>query len=218
MTPAPDRFILASGSPRRRALIASLGIACDVVKSDIDETQHPGEAPLDYARRLCQQKAAAVMGQVAAPGVILAADTIVILADHGVDGPLLGKPETIEEARVMLRRLRGRPHQVCTAFTVLRAGVDSALQVTHVEQTVVHMRAYADDEIEAYIATGDPFDKAGGYAIQHQGFNPVARIDGCYNNVVGLPLCAVKRALARIGWPGLTVAPGCDCPPFDVQA
>lgn len=215
MTLIPDRFILASGSPRRRALIASLGIAFDVVKSDIDETQHPREAPLDYARRLCQQKAAAVMEQVAAPGVILAADTIVILADHGVDGPLLGKPENTAEARDMLRRLRNRPHQVCTAFTVLRA--DSPLQVTHVEQTTVHMRAYGDDEIEAYIATGDPFDKAGGYAIQHQGFNPVAGIDGCYTNVVGLPLCAVKRALARIGWPGLQVAPGCDCPPFDGQ-
>lgn len=210
----PDRFILASGSPRRRALIASLGITFDVLKSDIDETQHPGEAPLVYARRLCQQKAAAVMTQLAAR-VILAADTIVILATSGADGPLLGKPENAAEARDMLRRLRNRPHQVCTAFTVLCTGADSQ-QITHVEQTTVHMRAYSDDEIEAYIASGDPFDKAGGYAIQHQGFNPVARIDGCYNNVVGLPLCAVKRALTDIGWPGLNPAPGCDCPPFDL--
>jgi MAF protein len=212
MTPT---FILASSSPRRRELITSLGINFTILKPDIDESIHEGEAPLDYVRRLSREKAAAVAAKVTDDATILAADTIVILAADtmgiAADGEILGKPADPAESRAMLQRLRARPHQVCTAITLMRVGNGDPETVSDLTQTTVHMRDYTDAEIEAYIASGDPFDKAGGYAIQHEGFHPVALIDGCYNNVVGLPLCAVKRGLAQIGWQGIDAPQGCDC-------
>jgi len=117
----------------------------------------------------------------------------------------------------MLRRLRDRDHVVCTAFTLIRmadSSEDGMHTISDAVQTTVHMRRYSDAEIEAYIASKDPFDKAGSYAIQNTDFDPVAYIDGCRSNVMGLPLCAVKRALAQIGWPGIAAPDGCDCPPF----
>jgi septum formation protein len=200
-------FILASSSPRRRELVASLGIPFTVRKPDIDETQRPGEPPLDYVRRLSQEKAAAVAAKVGAEGdtTVLAADTVVILgADTlGVDegGDVLGKPANDAEARAMLRRLRGRVHRVCTALTLLRleAG-DTVQQITRVTTSYVTMRDYSDAEIEAYIATGDPFDKAGSYAIQHEGFHPVAQVEGSYTNVVGLPVETLREMLEEVGW------------------
>ena len=204
MTPS---FILASSSPRRRELLASLGVDFEIVKPQIDETQRPGEAPLDYVARLSREKAAAVAARLAEPAAVLAADTVVILgADTlGVDdrGDILGKPVDAEDARAMLRRLRGRTHQVCTALTLIymNARARPALPLTTITRTDVTMRAYTDDEIEAYIASGDPFDKAGSYAIQHAEFNPVARIDGSYTNVVGLPLETLRQMLAQIGYP-----------------
>lgn len=178
-------LILASSSPRRRELIASLGIPFDIIKPDIDETQRADESPLDYVQRLSHEKAQAVVKLADHPAVIVAADTVVIL-----DGEILGKPADPVEARLILERLRGREHVVCTAFTV--ADTVSGQTVTQRVKTSVHMREYRDDEIEAYIATGDCYDKAGGYAIQHPQFQPVDRIDGDYNNVVGLPLDAVN--------------------------
>ncbi|MCL4254695.1 MAG: Maf family protein, partial [Anaerolineae bacterium] len=146
---------------------------------------------------------------------ILAADTIVILSADTIgiteSGELLGKPEGADMARDMLMRLRNRPHVVITAFTLLRLG-DTPVRYADFVQTRVFMRDYTDAEIEAYIATGDPFDKAGGYAIQHNGFMPVERIEGCYNNVVGLPLCAVKRGLIHVGWTHISASEYCDCP------
>ncbi|MFN8372536.1 MAG: Maf family protein [Anaerolineae bacterium] len=211
-------FILGSSSPRRRELIASLGINFTIIKPDIDESLHAGESALDYVRRLSREKAAAIAAKVNADATILAADTVVILAADTMgiadDGEILGKPADHEEARAMLRRLRSRPHQVCTAITLAnvgKTGEHSAAPLQSVTRTMVHMRDYSDAEIETYIASGDPFDKAGGYAIQHEGFRPVARIDGCYNNVVGLPLCAVKRGLAQLGWPGIRAPQDCDC-------
>lgn len=186
-------FILASSSPRRRELLASLGIAFTIHKPDIDETQFPGEPPQDYVRRLSQQKAAQVSGQVAAPAYILAADTVVIHA-----GDILGKPADADEARQMLRRLRGEAHRVCTAITL---SAPQRPPLTEITCTDVFMRAYSDAEIEAYIASGDPFDKAGSYAIQHEAFAPVAKIEGSYSNVVGLPLETLQRLLAQTGWP-----------------
>jgi septum formation protein len=213
-----ETFILASSSPRRRELIASLGIDFTILKPDIDESIHAGEAPLAYVRRLSLEKSAAVAAKVSGVATILAADTIVILAADtmgiAADGEILGKPANPDESRAMLLRLRARPHQVCTAITLLRVGTSEP--VTDLTQTTVHMRDYTDAEIEAYIASGDPFDKAGGYAIQHEGFRPVARIDGCYNNVVGLPLCAVKRGLARLGWQGIAAPEGCDCQKYEI--
>lgn len=214
------RFILASGSPRRRELIASLGIEFEIIKPDVDETQYPLEPPLEYVQRLSVEKAQAAAAK-AAPGVILAADTVVILAADtiGVDeqGEILGKPLNADDAREMLRRLRGRDHLVCTAITVLRVEPDGILPktITELTCTTVTMRHYNDAEIDAYIASGDPFDKAGSYAIQNAAFHPVARINGCYNNVVGLPLCAVKRALVTVGWDGVQPPEDCDCPIFE---
>ncbi len=197
------RLILASGSPRRRELIGSLGISFEVIKSDIDETQHAGEAPFAYVERLSIEKAQAVAQKMDEPLPILAADTIVVLgADgNGVDeqGEILGKPEDADDARHMLQRLRGRAHLVCTAITVLQHG-DTPEQITRRTVTTVTMRDYSDAEIDAYIASGDPFDKAGGYAIQNETFAPVAHIDGDYNNVVGLPLEVVKQVLTQFGF------------------
>jgi septum formation protein len=197
------RLILASGSPRRRELISILGIPFEVIKSDIDETQHPGEAPFAYVERLSIEKAQAVAQKIDESVPILAADTIVVLvADgNGVDeqGEILGKPENADDARHMLKRLRGRAHLVCTAITVLQHG-DTSKQITQRTVTTVTMRDYSDAEIDAYIASGDPFDKAGSYAIQNETFAPVAHIDGDYNNVVGLPLEVVKHILKQFGF------------------
>lgn len=213
-------FILASGSPRRRDMIASLGIHFTVNKPDIDESPHPSETPLAYVQRLSSAKADAVAGRLSAPATILAADTIVILSADTIGitdtGELLGKPENPIHAREMLMSLRNRPHVVITSFTLLRLG-DNPARYADTVQTRVFMRDYTDAEIEAYIATGDPFDKAGGYAIQHNGFMPVLHIEGCYNNVVGLPLCAVKRGLIAVGWENISASEYCDCTQYDAK-
>ncbi len=205
-------FILASSSPRRRELVGTLGIPFSIHKPDIDETQHLGEPPLDYVQRLSREKAALIAAQIPTPATVLAADTVVILgADTlGIDseGQILGKPVDADDARAMLRRLRGRVHQVCTSITLHPLG---DIPITRLTRTDVTMRDYTDAEIDAYIKTGDPFDKAGSYAIQHPTFRPVARIDGCYTNVVGLPLCTLKNMLAAIGWSGFQAVPACDC-------
>lgn len=199
---APPPLILASSSPRRRELLASLGVEFTIVKPEIDETQLPDEAPIAYVQRLSREKAQAVLRHNSTPAVILAADTVVILAADTIgiteQGDLLGKPVDAADARQMLQRLRARQHTVCTAVTVIHSNAaEPPLQMTELVTTAVHMRDYSDAEIDAYVATGDPFDKAGSYAIQHTEFNPVARIDGSYTNVVGLPLEAVQPLLAR---------------------
>ncbi len=185
-------FVLASSSPRRRELLTSLGLVFRIIRPDIDETQHPDESPYDYVQRLSIQKAAAVAEQLDPPAVILAADTVVI-----DEGEILGKPENDADARRMLRRLRGRTHQVCTAITLHRLD-DPPQRSTRLTCTAVTMRPYTDAEIEAYIATGDPFDKAGGYAIQHAEFAPVAHLDGSETNVIGLPLETLREMLQAI--------------------
>ena len=216
-------MILASSSPRRRELLSSLGTVFSIYKPDIDETYRHGETPLAYVRRLASEKAfAGGVGRLLAGGfpdpsdwenLVLAADTIVISPDGQY---ILGKPADADEATATLRLLRGQTHTVCTAihlewFSRRMSGNVQMEESAEVVQTRVTMRDYSDDEIAAYIATGDPFDKAGGYAIQHAGFKPVARIDGCYNNVVGLPLCAVKRCLEALGASSQPAPDGCDC-------
>lgn len=197
-------FILASSSPRRRELLAKAapGLTYTIVKPDIDESQKPHEPPIQYVQRLAREKAEAVAARLT-EGAILAADTVVILAADtiGIDeqGDILGKPSDPTEARAMLQRLRDRDHLVCTAFCVLRKTPESTEQKANVVRTVVTMRAYTDEEIEAYIASGDPFDKAGAYAIQHEGFHPVALIQGSYSNVVGLPVDEVRATLIDMG-------------------
>lgn len=189
----PLRLVLASASPRRRELLASLGLRFTVDAPQLEETRLPGETPHTWAGRLSQEKAALVALRHAPPALILAADTLVI-----DDGEALGKPVNADDAHRMLRRLRGRAHEVCTAFTLQPAG-DAGRRLTRLGSTRVHMRAWADTEQEAYVAGGDPLDKAGAYAIQHPVFAPVARIEGSYSNVVGLPLELLQEALRQFG-------------------
>jgi septum formation protein len=181
--------------------LAGLGVAYTVHKPEIDETPHPGEAPLAYVARLALEKARAVAAHIEGEGLVLAADTIVILAADtiGVDaqGRILGKPADAAEARAMLRALRGRDHLVVTAFVLLP--LNGAPPFQQLVKTVVTMRDYTDEEIEAYIATGDPFDKAGSYAIQHPQFRPVAAVKGSLTNVIGLPIDEVRAALVQFG-------------------
>ena len=196
-----QRFILASGSPRRRELLGSLGVTFEVIKPDIDETQHLGEPPLEYVQRLSVEKAHAVAAKIETAAMVLAADTVVILAADTIgvlDGEILGKPTDAADARAMLLRLRGRAHTVCTALTLLQTQPEQ--MQTELTLTTVTIRDYSEDEIEAYIATGDPFDKAGSYAIQHEGFHPVERIEGSYTNVVGLPLETLRVMLEKAGY------------------
>ena len=188
----PEHFILASSSPRRKELLSTLGIPFEIIKPDVDETQLPDEAPHIYVQRLSQRKARTVAEMIEGDALILAADTIVVF-----ENDLLGKPADPEEAREMLNRLHNRPHEVSTAFTLMNTA--SGATITELTTTTVYMRDYTADEITAYIASGDPFDKAGGYAIQNEAFHPVERIEGSYNNVVGLPIEVVKKVLQSWG-------------------
>lgn len=185
------RLILASSSPRRQELLRQLVSGFEVIKPDIDESRRLDESLVDYAERLSREKAEAVAKALAgSPALIIAADTIVI--DR--EGELLGKPVDAADARRMLRHLRNRVHYVVTAFTVCQ-GVERPRHITRHTRTIVRMRDFSDAEIEAYIASGDPFDKAGGYAIQNDSFQPVASIEGSYSNVVGLPLDELREVL-----------------------
>ncbi len=180
---------LASASPRRRALLAGLGLDFDVASADIDESEQPGESPLALARRLAREKAAVVARQRGSgAGRVIGADTIVVL-----EGKVLGKPATKAMAHEYLWRLRGRRHLVITAVAVVDAadaGVAEGWATTG-----VWMRSYGEAEIAAYVASGDPMDKAGAYAIQHPVFSPVAWLQGSESNVMGLPLALVERLL-----------------------
>lgn len=183
-------LILASNSPRRRQLLALGGWDFDVLVADVDESQIPGEAPGDYVLRLAEMKARKVAKKADADQVILAADTAVVDA-----GEILGKPLDAQDAVRMLKRLRGHTHQVYTGIALLRVG-DSRL-LNDLTVTDVPMRAYTDEEIEAYVRSGDPLDKAGAYGIQHPGFQPVERLQGCFPSVMGLPLCRVTFLLQQ---------------------
>ena len=183
---------LASNSPRRRQLISLGGWMFHVTAVDVDETPRFGEHPHAYVTRLAAEKALAASNTLRPDSVVVAADTTV--ADGG---GILGKPNDVTDAIQMLQHLRGRTHQVYTAIAILPFG--NQHPVTDVCMTQVAMRNYSDVDIFAYVATGDPFDKAGAYAIQHPRFSPVAHIDACYANVVGLPLCHLTRTLEKHG-------------------
>ncbi len=182
-------FVLASRSPRRRELLGRLGLDFTVDVADVDESSFPGEPPEALVCRLCRAKAAAVADHHAGE-VVLAADTIVVL-----DGVILGKPRDSLDAVAMLSALRDRVHVVYTAVCVIYDG----RATTRLSATDVTMRAYADAEIEAYVETGDPLDKAGAYGIQNPRFAPVAAWDGCYSAVMGLPLGLAAELLAEAG-------------------
>lgn len=187
-------LILASNSPRRKQLLALGGWVFRVLGAEIDESPLPGEKPPAYVLRLAESKARAVAAGAPPASLIVAADTTV--AD---DGQILGKPLDAADARRMLQQLRGHAHKVYTAIAVLLS-MDGSL-LLELGETEVPMRDYSEAEITAYVASGDPLDKAGAYAIQHTGFNPVNGLQGCYANVMGLPLCHLTRALRRLGLP-----------------
>ena len=169
-------LILASQSPRRKELLGLLGIPFAIRVADIDETMNPGAAPYSEVARVSRLKALAIRREP--EDIVIAADTIVVCDDR-----VLGKPRDAAEAQDMLRLLSGRSHQVMTGLTVLRG--DTAAVVTEV--TDVIFRALSDGEIDAYIATGEPMDKAGAYGIQ-DGYNLVKTFKGSLNNVIGLPI------------------------------
>lgn len=185
-------LILASNSPRRKQLLTLGGRTFAVVAAEVDERLKLGEEPLAYVLRLAETKARAIVSKASPEDVVIAADTTVVDGEN-----ILGKPVDEIEADSMLRRLRGRTHQVYTALAVLRVLDD--LLLTDWCCTDVPMRQYSDDEMKAYISTGDPLDKAGAYAIQHTGFNPVENLHGCFANVMGLPLCHLTRTLIKLG-------------------
>jgi len=197
-------FILASNSPRRQQLIDWTGWRFVSYPADIDESQRADELPDEYVLRLADTKARMAAARSRAVGPILAADTVV------VDGAqLLGKPETLEDARRMLKQLRGRSHRVYTALALYDP--PSLRMVKDLCVTQVPMRDYSDEEVERYIASEDPFDKAGAYGIQHKEFHPVSGLRGCYASVMGLPLCHVVRCMRRFGYePMLDVAAACQ--------
>jgi septum formation protein len=182
-------IVLASASPRRRELLGLLGLPFTVHTVEVDETARPGETPEVLVARLSATKAAAVARGLK-DGLVVAADTVVAL-----EGEVLGKPRDAAHAAEMLRRLRDRMHAVHSGVTVVDAA--SGRATIHLSDTAVWMRDYDDAEIEAYVAGGDPLDKAGAYAIQHAGFRPVASIQGCFTGVVGLPLGALSDGLAH---------------------
>jgi MAF protein len=187
-------LVLASGSPRRQKLLTLGGWDFDPQPVEIDETPFPGEEPGEYVLRLASQKARTAAAQVPNGNLVLAADTAVVDEDQ-----ILGKPASPGEAIEILERLRGRPHQVYTAIALLETK-DGKL-TSEVATTRVHMRDYQPGEVFAYVESGDPMDKAGAYAIQHPSFDPVERLEGCYTNVVGLPLCHLYRMLRKLDGP-----------------
>ncbi|HVN83972.1 MAG TPA: Maf family protein [Candidatus Binatia bacterium] len=184
-------LILASASPRRRELLSQLEIAFDVVPSEVPETPLVGEDADAFAARVAREKAQHVAAQ--RPGEwVLAADTVVVI-DHAI----LGKPVDRSDARGMLRRLSGRAHRVLTAVVLL--GPDGGMVTDVAVATTVRFRVVRDDEIEAYLDTGEPFDKAGAYGVQGGGARFVESVEGSYSNVVGLPLDEVRELCERHG-------------------
>ena len=186
---AEPHLVLASGSPRRADLLARLGLHPEIRAAAVDETPLAGESPLELVIRLADAKARAVR-HPSADEVVLAADTMVV-----VDDEALGKPRDDVAAAGMLRRLSGRTHQVLTALAVHRGPSQHRTTVT----TRVRFRALTDNEVAWYLATGEPHDKAGAYALQGAGAALVDHLDGSDTNVIGLPLAATVQLLRRAG-------------------
>ena len=184
------RLVLASGSPRRRELLERLGLDFDVVAPDVDESRYPEEAPAAYVDRVARSKSAAVAGDGL---IVLAADTIVV---H--EGRVMGKPGHPEEARTMLRRIEGDGHEVFTGLAI--AAWDGGAQIKSiVDVAEVTMLQMTEDEIAWYVGTGEPLDKAGGYALQGVGGLFVSKVVGSPFTVIGLPIHLVARLLSASG-------------------
>ena len=186
------RLVLASGSRRRRALVEAFASPVELIAPvGRESSMRNEESPEEYVGRLSLAKAREVTKQTD-HAVVLGADTAVVIEGH-----VLGKPTSAAEAKEMLGRLRGRRHRVVTGVAALDC--ESGLWLASTRSTDVTMRRYSNAEVDAYVASGEPFDKAGGYAVQDSTFDPVESLDGCYLNVVGLPLCEAVTLLARLG-------------------
>ena len=213
LKPADAEIVLASASPRRRALLSDLGIPFRIAPSNIPEDQEPDETPEQMVRRLSREKALAVAeSENAESGYYVAADSTVVL-----DGESIAKPADEADARRMLTRLRGAAHHVTTGITVYDAATRRCVTESHTADVL--MREFSDAEMEQSIASGTPMDKAGAYAIQDDEFRPASLQRGCYSNVMGLPACRVVEILAEMGcklpdYTEMTVPPGCTIPCF----
>ncbi|HNQ65750.1 MAG TPA: Maf family protein [Smithella sp.] len=183
-------LILASASPRRQEMLRSAGVHVKIIPAHVNEKYLTGETPRQHVRRLSSLKAMKVA--VENPDAcVLGADTIVV-----IDGTVLGKPRNKTQAKTMLKKLSGRQHTVFTGFTVVR--LSFGIRSTGVVQSVVRFKTIHPDEMEWYIAGDEPYDKAGGYALQGQGACFVRSIRGSYTNVIGLPLCEVLETLKKL--------------------
>lgn len=192
------KLILASSSPRRAEILANAGLPFSVLSSAVDESPNPGETPAALVQRLANAKADLVTARAVGPAIVVGADTVVVLDDK-----ILGKPRSSDEARHMLQQLSGRTHSVLTGVAMVRLPDGERRQFT--ESTLVHFRPVTQEEISSYLATEEPHDKAGAYAIQGQAGRYIPRIEGCYFNVVGLPLSRVLTELQSLGWPGTSL-------------
>jgi len=187
------KLILASASERRAQILHDAGISFVQLSSAIDETPYPGESPHNLVQRLATAKAELVAARALGPAIVIGADTEVTL-----DGHIFGKPKSSDDARHMLEKLSGRTHAVITGVTLIR--LPDAERLTFAETTLVHFAPLSAEEISRYLATGEPHDKAGAYGIQGRAGRYIPRIEGCYFNVVGLPLARMQHALTELGW------------------
>lgn len=187
------KLILASASPRRAEILRAAGLPFTVLSSAVDETPYPNESPQEHVQRLAAAKAELVAARAVGPAIVIAADTVVTL-----EGKILGKPRSSDDARKMLEQLSGRTHSVLTGVMLIR--LPDVERRSFVETTLVHFAQLTQEDVLRYLATDEPYDKAGAYAIQGQAGRYIPRIEGCYYNVVGLPLAHVSRALAELGW------------------
>lgn len=187
------KLILASASLRRAEILRDAGIAFSSMPADVDETPLPAESAQEHVQRLAAAKADMAAAHSIGPAIVIGADTVVTIDDH-----VIGKPRSIEDARRTLTQLAGRVHAVLTGVTLIR--LPDAERVHFVEATQVHFAPLSADEISRYLATDEPYDKAGAYAIQGRAGRYIPRIEGCYFNVVGLPLARVTQELKALGW------------------
>jgi nucleoside triphosphate pyrophosphatase len=190
------KVILASASPRRAQILRDAGISFEIARANVSEGRKRGENAVAMTRRLAQAKAQIIakkLGKKQLEAIVVGADTTV-----EVTGELLGKPRSFAEARKMLRKLAGRTHRVVTSVAAIRTTDHAQLIAT--ETTRVRFAPLSADDIAEYVATGEPLDKAGAYAVQGIGGRFIERIDGCYFNVVGLPLARFYRMLIELGW------------------
>lgn len=189
------KLILASASPRRAQILQHAGVSFTVLSSAVDETPFPNETPQEHVERLAKAKAELASARAVGPAIVIAADTVVAL-----EGRILAKPRSTDDARHMLEQLSGRTHSVLTGVALVR--LPDGERRSFVESTLVHFGSLRKEDIIHYLATDEPYDKAGAYAIQGRGGRYIPRIEGCYFNVVGLPLAHLMQVLHDLGWSG----------------